>query len=200
MARNSETQPALKILPVTAERWDDLQSLFGRNGACGGCWCMWWRLKRSEFDKRKGEANRRSLKKIVKSGAVPGLLAYWGTDPVGWCAVAPRESYPGLDRSRTLKPVDGQHVWSVTCFFIARPFRRRGVSLQLLRAAVDYAGAQGARIVEGYPVVPKKSGMPDVFAWTGLHSCFTAAGFHEVLRRSPSRPIMRHMIDSKRGL
>jgi GNAT superfamily N-acetyltransferase len=198
MAAESEIPPALKIVPVTAERWNDLEVLFGRNGACGGCWCMLWRMTRSEFEKHKGDGNRRSLRKIVKSGAAPGLLAYAGADPVGWCAIAPRESYPALDRSRTLKPVDAEPVWSVTCFFIARPFRRRGVSLQLLRAAVEYAAGRGARIVEGYPVIPRKSAMPDVFAWTGLHSCFTAAGFQEVARRSPSRPIMRYVIEPAR--
>jgi GNAT superfamily N-acetyltransferase len=179
------------IVPATEDRWSDVELLFGKNGACGGCWCMWWRLKRSEFEKKKGAANRRSLKKLIASGGIPGLLAYSGDQPVGWCAIAPRDQYPVLERSRTLKRVDDQAVWSVTCFFVARGFRRRGVSVALLRAAVRHAFGQGGRIVEGYPVAPRGPRMPDTFAWTGLYSCFVEAGFSEVLRRSPSRPIMR---------
>ncbi len=152
---------------------------------------MWWRLKRSEFEQRKGAKNQRAMKKIVESGEVPGILAYADGHPVGWCAAGPRESYPVLQRSRTLKPIDDQPVWSITCFFIARPYRRRGVSGELLKAAVAHARKQGAHIIEGYPVEPKKGQIPDAFAWIGLPSAFHRAGFVEVLRRSPTRPIMR---------
>jgi len=118
-------------------------------------------------------------------------LAYVSGQPVGWCAVAPRESFPVLERSPTLRRVDDQVAWSVACFFVARPFRRRGLSVRLPQAAVDYAKARGACVVEGYPVEPRKTSMPDAFAWTGLVATFRRAGFKEVLRRSPSRPIMR---------
>jgi len=186
--------PALEFHPLTPERWKDLEALFGERGACGGCWCMWWRLKRSQFEKQKGEGNRRALKKIVDSGEVPGLLAYAGGQPVAWCSVAPRETYSVLERSRTLKRIDDQPVWSVVCFFVAKPFRGKGVTVKLLRAAVEYVKEQGARIIEGYPVEPKKTRMPDAFAYTGLVSTFRKAGFIEVLRRSETRPIMRYFI------
>ena len=127
----------------------------------------------------------------MDSGKVPGLLAYVGGDPIGWCAVAPRTAYPVLQRSRVLKPVDNEPVWSVACFFIARPYRGRGVSVKLLEAAARYARKRGARIVEGYPIEPRRGKVPDVFAWTGLAPAFRKAGFEEVLRRSPTRPIMR---------
>lgn len=153
---------------------------------------MCWRLKRSQFEKQKGAGNKKALKKIVAAGEVPGLLAYAGREPVGWCSVAPREAFPVLENSRILKRVDDQPVWSASCFFVARPYRRQGLSVKLLRAAVAYAKKKGARMVEGYPVEPKKSPMPDVFAWTGLASAFRRAGFKEVLRRSPTRPIMRY--------
>jgi len=158
---------------------------------------MWWRLKRSEFEKQKGEGNKKVLKKIVDSGEVPGLLAYANCQPIAWCSVAPRESYPVLERSRTLKRIDDQPVWSVVCFFVAKPFRRKGVTVKLLRAAVEYAKEQGAKIVEGYPVEPKKTRMPDAFAWTGPVSSFRKAGFVEVLRRSETRPIMRYFIKER---
>ena len=190
---STRAQPAkLEFHPVTAKRWRDLEKLFGERGACGGCWCMCWRLKRSQFEKQKGAGNKKALKKIVAAGEVPGLLAYAGREPVGWCSVAPREAFPVLENSRILKRVDNQPVWSASCFFVARPYRRQGLSVKLLRAAVAYAKKKGARMVEGYPVEPKKSPMPDVFAWTGLASAFRRAGFKEVLRRSPTRPIMRY--------
>jgi GNAT superfamily N-acetyltransferase len=153
---------------------------------------MWWRLTRSEFEQRKGAQNKRAMRQIVASGAAPGILAYADDEPIGWCAVGPREWYPVLQRSRTLKPVDDQPVWSITCFFVARSHRRRGVSGALLKAAVAHARKHGARIVEGYPVEPKSGQLPDAFAWIGLPSTFRKAGFVEVLRRSPTRPIMRY--------
>jgi GNAT superfamily N-acetyltransferase len=186
----------LKFRPLTPERWNDLETLFGERGACGGCWCMWWRLKRSEFEERKGAKNKRAFKKIVESGEVPGLLAYADGKPVAWCAVGPREWYPVLQRSPVLKPVDEKPVWSVTCFFVAKPHRGSGILVQLLKAAVAYAASRGARIIEGYPVEPKKGRLPEAFAWIGLPSTFRKAGFVEVLRRSETRPIMRHVVKS----
>lgn len=181
----------LAIRPLTAARWKDLETLFGKRGACGGCWCMFWRLARAAFVKQKGDGNRRAFKRLVRKGAEPGLIAYDGRVPVGWCAIAPRADYPALARSRILRPIDAERVWSVSCLFVARPYRRRGVSTRLLEAAADHARRHGARIVEGYPVEPKQEKLPDAFVWTGLASAFRHAGFREVARRSPTRPIMR---------
>jgi len=151
---------------------------------------MWWRLSRPEWNRGKGEGNRKAFRKLVRSGAEPGVLAYADGEPVGWCAIAPREQYPRLSSSRILKPVDDQPVWSVTCFHIARGFRRQGLSTRLLEAAVDFARARGARIVEGYPHETRKTA-PDIFVYTGLASAFRKAGFKEVARRSKTRPIMQ---------
>jgi GNAT superfamily N-acetyltransferase len=185
----------LKFLPVTPRRWKDLVTLFGERGACGGCWCMWWRLKRSEFEKQKGDGNRRAMKKIVDSGEVPGMLAYAEGRPIAWCSVGPRESFPVLDRSRVLKRVDERPVWSVVCFFIDKHFRRKGISAEILKGAVDYAGKKGAKIIEGYPIDPESKQMAEAFAWVGLSSTFIEAGFKEVARRSRNRPIMRFYVD-----
>jgi GNAT superfamily N-acetyltransferase len=130
------------------------------------------------------------MKKIVMAGETPGVLAFIGSEPIGWCSVAPREVFVRLERSHTLKPVDDQQVWSIACLFIAKPFRAQGVSVELLKAAVSYVKKKGGRIVEGYPVEPDKK-WPDAFAWTGVTSAYVKAGFEEVLRRAPSRPIMR---------
>jgi len=183
--------PRLTFAPLTPERWPDLERLFGPRGACGGCWCMTWRLRRAEFNRGKGDGNRAAFRAVVNGPTPPGVLAFAGDEPVGWCAVAPRAAYPSLTRSRVLAPVDDEAVWSITCLFVARPYRKMGVSVRLLRAAVQFARAQGARVVEGYPVEPYSASMPAVFAWTGLLSAFEKAGFTEVLRRSKTRPIMR---------
>lgn len=187
--------PNYDIQVVTPERWADLEALFGPRGACGGCWCMYWRLPHSDFEAMKGEGNRAALKAIVDAGEIPGLLAYQNGQPVGWVSVASRSAFSKLERSRILKPVDDQPVWSVVCFYVARPSRRQGLTVQLLKAAVDYARQQGAQIVEGYPQEPKTGKVPDVFAYTGLASAFRKAGFKEVLRRSETRPIMRRVLN-----
>jgi GNAT superfamily N-acetyltransferase len=184
----------LEFHPVTKKRWADFETLFGERGACGGCWCMLWRLTRKEFEQQKGEANRQAMKAIVESGKKPGLLAYSEKQPVAWCSVAPRESFPALERSRILKKIDDQAVWSISCFFIHKDYRKQGLSVRILEAAVDYVRKQGGQIVEGYPVEPQKGKTADVFAWTGLASFFKKAGFVECARRSETRPIMRFFI------
>ena len=154
---------------------------------------MSWRLCRSDFVRQRGEMNRKEFKRLVDSGKVPGILAYSQGQPIGWCAVAPREAFPRLERSRILSRVDDKPVWSVVCFFVAKPFRCKGVSVRLLSAAVDYVRKQGGKIVEGYPVEPRKGWRsPDPFVYTGLASAFRRAGFVEVIRRSDTRPVMRY--------
>jgi GNAT superfamily N-acetyltransferase len=190
-----QTNPTLlKFHPATPSRWGDVEDLFGERGACGGCWCMFWRVRRKEFDAGKGIGNKRALQSIVMSRQKPGIIAYLGKEPIGWCAVARREDYIALERSRILAPVDDKPVWSISCLFVKKSYRRKGISAQLLRAAVDFAATQGAKVVEGYPVEPTMEKMPDPFLWHGVTSSFKEAGFREVLRRSKSRPIMRFEI------
>jgi GNAT superfamily N-acetyltransferase len=155
---------------------------------------MWWRLTRSEFNASKGEGNRRGMKKLVGAGVLTGILAYEGERAVGWCSVAPRSDFGALARSRVLAPVDDAPVWSVVCFFVARDRRHSGLTERLLDAAVRSAKAQGARIVEGYPVEPGPAGTADAFAFTGLASVFVRAGFSEAARRSPRRAVYRKLL------
>ena len=193
--RSAETTTLeLECHPLTLDRWKDLEKLFGERGACGGCWCMWWRLKRSDFVRQKGDKNKAALKKIVKSGQIPGILAYAGEKPVAWCSVGPREMFPALERSRVLKRIDDKQVWSIVCLFVDKEFRKRGVSVAILEAAIDYVKKKGGKIVEGYPVEPKKGKWPDAFVWTGVSSAYLKAGFKEVHRGSPTRPIMRYLV------
>jgi GNAT superfamily N-acetyltransferase len=182
--------------PLTVERWGDFEQLFGERGACGGCWCMYWRVRRAQFERQKGNANKEAMNALVTHGEVPGLLGYLDDQAVGWCAVSPRSDLVRLETSRVLKPIDDQPVWSVSCLFVDKKHRQKGVSLALLRAAVEYVRSLGGKVVEGYPVEPVKDTVPAAFAWTGLASAFLAAGFAEVARGSPTRPIMRFVIES----
>jgi len=185
----------LKFYPLKQSYWDDIEKLFGPKGACAGCWCMWWKLTKSQFEKQKGEKNKKAFKKIVQSDQVPGIIAYYKDEPVGWCAIEPREKYKRLDTSRILQPVDDKSVWSIVCFFIKKEYRRKGVSKALIIAAVNYAKKKKAKVIEGYPIdLSKKENYPDTFAYHGSMSSFKAAGFKEVLRRSETRPIMRYYI------
>ena len=138
---------------------------------------MAWRLPRAKYESGKGTGNRAAFRRRVRSGAPPGVLAYVQSEPIGWCAVAPRTEYDYLARSRVLRPIDDRPVWSVSCLFVSKDYRGRGVAVQLLRAAVGMAGTAGAEIVEGYPVIPYADRMPDAFAWTGTLSAFRTAGF-----------------------
>jgi len=183
------------IFPLTPERWDDFELLFGPRGACAGCWCLYWKLPRKDFIAGEGDRNRLAQKRIVATGKIPGLLAYVEGIPAGWAAVEPRENYPVLNNSRILKSLDDIPVWSVPCFFVAKKYRSQGLTVALLKAAIGYVAKQGGNVVEGYPVEPRQAGkMPPVFVYTGLASAFKQAGYTEAGRRSETRPIMRYYI------
>jgi GNAT superfamily N-acetyltransferase len=184
---------ALAYRELTAEDWKLVTGLFGANGACGGCWCMWWRREKGDdWDALKGARNRRRFKRLVDRGEARGILALDGSTPVGWCAFGPRLDFPALARARTLKCDDAERVWSITCLFVLRGFRRKGVATGLAAAAVDAMRRHGAEVIEAYPVKPAKGrAMPDAFAWTGLPSTFRRLGFRHVGSRAQSRQRMR---------
>jgi GNAT superfamily N-acetyltransferase len=184
----ARTDP-IEVHPLTPDRWNDLVELFGpERGASGGCWCMFWRQSRADWKARTRHGNRAKIRRLVKPRKPPGLLAYRDGVPVGWVSIAPRDEFPRLNASQYLKPVDRKNVWAVVCFYIRRGHRKSGVASALLEAAVASARRRGARIVEGYPVAGT---MESGDAWTGVPSMFFKAGFKEVERRHPSRPIVR---------
>lgn len=180
----------LTFRPLTSDRWDDFTELFGENGACAGCWCMWWRMTQSAWTAEKGPGTKRKMRAIVRKGPPPGLIAYAGREPVGWCAVGPREDYSRLARSKILAPPDGKPVWSVTCFFVRKDWRRRGVTVALLEESARFVGSRGGRLVEGYPTDTDRD-EPGAFVHHGLLRAFQRAGFKEIARRSTRRPIVR---------
>ena len=211
MAKSTQSASLIEVHPATAERWEDLETLFGEKGAYAGCWCTWWRLKHAEFHMMTRESRKALLKDLTCKNQVPGVLAYTGGEPssgggpsasgtpVGWCSIGPRESYISLEASQTLKRIDNMPVWSIVCFFILKPFRHQGVMEELLRGAVQYAGQQGASIVEGYPIdlqSPKLAGkkLSRCEGYMGIASAFREAGFVEVGRASETQLIMRYTI------
>ena len=196
MTLKSASPSTVKFQPLTPERWPDLDILFGTHSAYGGCWCMWWRLTGSEFQKQLGQGNKKAMKKIVDSGEVPGILAYVSGQPAGWCSFGPREKFGRLERSPTLRRVDQEPVWSIVCYYVDKPYRGQGLMEKLTKGAIDYAKGQGARIVEGYPVELTGKARLDS-AYTGIAPLFRQMGFVEVLRRAENRPIMRYLIEKK---
>ncbi|MEE9465916.1 MAG: GNAT family N-acetyltransferase [Candidatus Neomarinimicrobiota bacterium] len=192
----SQTNPSTWLChPLTPERWTDFERLFGPRGAYGGCWCMWWRTTRAEFESQQGEGNRRAMEAIVKAGEVPGILLYGDGEPVGWCSVAPRENFASLNRSRVLKPIDDTPVWSIVCFYVAKGYRNQGVLHRLIDGAVDWVRENGGNVVEAYPSVPKSGRMPPVSSFMGAPEAFLRSGFVEVKRASTAKMIMRKELD-----
>ena len=180
----------LEFHPLTPRRWDDFEGFFGQHGAYSGCWCMFWRTTRAQFNKEAGEGNRLAMKALVDSGVTPGILAYHGGRAVGWCSVGPREDFGSLERSPKLKRVDDKPVWSVVCFYMAKDYRGKGLMGLLLEAAVDYARSNGATIVEGYPI--SVSGvLKGCDGYMGIDKAFREAGFEEVARPYGNQSIMR---------
>ena len=185
----------LTFHPVTVERLADLARFSARHGTFRYCSCMRWRMTSTAYQRSTKEQRITALDDRVREGVPVGVLAYLDGEPVGWCSIAPRETYGALERFRALARIDDAPVWSVVCFFVDSHARRRGVTLGLLRAAVDYALAQGARIIEGYPVEPGAR----LYTYMGSPATFRQAGFHEVATKAGGRLIMRYTRDTLEG-
>lgn len=191
----------LTFKPLTPKTWKDFETLFGERGACGGCWCMSWRITHKDFEKKKGTGNKRTMKNLTTKKEQIGLIGYVGKNPVGWCAFAPREKYIRLENSKVLDRIDDEPVWSISCFFINKEFRRKGISTEMLKGVIEFcrklneaksrSAGKKVKVLEGYPTVPYSENIPAAFAWTGIPSAFIYAGFVEAARRSKTRPIMR---------
>ncbi len=185
--------------PVTKKNWGKFEELFGEKGACGNCWCMYYRLKKTDFVKGKVKnGNRNAMRKIVWSGKPVGLLAIHEGKPIAWLAFAPREDFLKLENSRVHKRIDDNPVWSIPCTFIHKEFRRQGVSVALLIGAIEYARKSGIKIIEAYPAIPTQKTWPDSFLWVGLLKSFDRAGFEIVDRTSKSRPMVRYYVNKQR--
>ena len=185
----------LSVRPFTPDLWPAFEDLFGANGACNGCWCMYWRIG-SAYRSRPRELNKTAFRNVAESGPPPGLLAFDGDLAVGWCQITPRDAVPWLDRTRRLRRVDDVPVWSITCFYIRKGYRRKGVTSVLIAAALKMAKQAGAPALEAYPL---DASLTPSSSSTGYASTFTRAGFTTLARHVPARPIMRHDLKKLRS-
>lgn len=190
----------LSFCPLTPDRWKDFEKLFGEKGACAGCWCMYWLMSKKEYDEKRSDGRtKKEMRNIVKKNIQPGIIAYDGKVPIGWIAIRPRESYGRLANSKILQPIDDKPVWSIVCFFIHKDYRKKGISVQLIKSACKFAASKGGTIVEAYPTDTKNKASAPVFIYIGTYSAFKKAGFCEVDRRSETRPIMRKAVSLKKS-
>ena len=182
----------LTFEPLTRRNWGKFEALFGSKGACGNCWCMYYRLSKTDFREGKSEdGNKNAMKELVRENKPAGILGIYDGQAIAWCAFAPREDFIKLEKSRVHKRIDDEMVWSIPCFFIDKNFRRNGVSVALLKGVINYAKGLGIRIIEAYPTLPTQEKLPDSFAWIGLYISFERAGFEIVDRTSRNRPMVR---------
>lgn len=185
----------LTFQPLSKDNWDKFVALFGNRGACGNCWCMFYRLKQADFKAGKvNDINKNRMKELVWGEKPVGLLAIYEGQAIAWCAFAPREDYLKLENSRVHKRIDDKPVWSIPCFFIDKKFRRKGVSVALLKGVIEYARINKIGIVEAYPTIPTQEKLPDAFVWIGLYKTFERSGFKIVDRKSKNRPMVRYYI------
>lgn len=186
----------LSFEPLEKKNWDKFVQLFGDKGACGNCWCMYYRLGKSAFREGKADdGNKMAMKNIVWANKPAGLLGIYEGRAIAWCAFAPREDFSKLENSRVHKRIDNNIVWSIPCFFIHKDFRRNGVSVELLKGVIQYAKKRRVKIIEAYPAIPTQQKLPDAFAWIGLYKSFERAGFEIVDRTSENRPMVRYYTD-----
>jgi len=194
MVQNKITISNIKLQLLTKDNWNLFEELMGEKGGCGGCWCMLFRLSSKDFIYNKYEGNKKLMHGIVAAGGPTGMMAIYGNKAVGWIALAPREDYIKIEKSRTLKRIDDKQVWSITCLFIKKEFRRMGLSQIMIRGVVEYAKKHNIQALEAYPVIPYPGKMPDAFLWVGVLSAFTSNEFTIVQQNGKSKTIVRKLI------
>ena len=188
----------LTFEPLTKTNWNKFVLLFGNKGACGNCWCMYYRLPKSDYQEGKtDDGNKDAIKELVWENKPTGVLGFYEGQAIAWCAFAPREDFIKLENSRVHKRIDDKAVWSIPCFFIDKNFRRHGVSVELLKGVIKYAREVGIKIIEAYPTTPTQEKLADSFAWIGLYKSFERAGFEIVDRTSQNRPMVRYYCEKQ---
>jgi GNAT superfamily N-acetyltransferase len=183
----------LSFEPLSTQNWDKFVQLFGSRGACSNCWCMSFRRNKEDFmEGKQNDGNKNMMKKLVWENKPTGILGFYQGQAIAWCAFAPREVYVKIENSRVHKRIDDKPVWSIPCFFIDKSYRRKGVSVAMLKAIINYAKQKNISVIEAYPTIPTQDKLPDAFAWIGLYKSFKKAGFEIADHTSKSRPMVRY--------
>jgi GNAT superfamily N-acetyltransferase len=173
----------LRTRALTRRDWPVIETLFGRNGACGGCWCMWWRVPMGgkAWEAAKGAPNRKAFRSLVEAGKASGVIAFIDDEPVGWCAAGPRGEFPRLERSKALSRAWQPTTWSLNCLYVPSRWRGCGVARALIAAAIELARQAGATEIEAYPqAMAEGQRQAGAFVWTGVPALFVPFGFRAV--------------------
>lgn len=183
--------------PLTKNNWNHFVQLFGEKGAADNCWCMFYRLSKTDYNQGKAGGNKEAMHQLVMQDKFVGILAFYEGHAIAWCAFAPRKDYLKLEHSKNPISVDDQPVWSIPCFYIDKSYRRLGITSELLKASIQYAKENNIKIIEAYPAIPSKEKVPDSSAWIGFYKTFEEAGFEIVDQTKPNRPVVRYYTDKK---
>ncbi|MER8607966.1 GNAT family N-acetyltransferase [Mesorhizobium sp. M1233] len=184
------------IAPLVPELWADFEDLFGRQGACYGCWCTHFRLSPAARRASNRERNKDHIKARIEAGPPPGLLAFEGGQAVGWMQIGPRADVPEwTNQGRGSAPIDPADasdpgVWAISCFFIRTKARGKGLSHRLVQGGIEFARQNGARLIEACPIDLSKDSR-SIGLFVGSSRVFEKAGFQRLVERKPGRPLMR---------
>jgi GNAT superfamily N-acetyltransferase len=196
--------PAEQLTVVGANQasWADLEAIFGTTGSPGHCYCQYFKVRDRDWQSFTDQERRDRLREQTNCGDpraryTSGLVAYLGSEPVGWVAVEPRTAYPRLPRMRTVwsgrqEDEADDSVWAVTCFVTRKGYRKRGIMYALAAATAEFARQRGARALEAYPMETEPG---QELTWgelyVGARQVFAEAGFTEVSHPSRRRAVMR---------
>lgn len=190
------TSPELTVRPLTADTWEDFETVMGARGGARGCWCMHWRSSIAEWMENKGDGNKAAMRALAERDTPPGVVGYLDAEPVAWCAFGDRSDFPRMQRSALLRPIDDEPVVSLACLLIRKDHRGDGLYAAWIGAVCDHlAGTSSTRTVEAYPTEPPDGrSLGSDTAMTGIAGAFTDAGFTEIARPRYDRPVMRYQL------
>ncbi|MEJ3403427.1 GNAT family N-acetyltransferase [Rathayibacter sp. YIM 133350] len=190
------TETSVRILAVSDAPWADVERIFGTRGDPSTCWCQFFKVPPSDWKTKKPLEFKEMLQEqVLTRQPPPAVVAYLDDEPVGWCAIEPRDHYPRVLNSQvgsaSDQPTGDPAIWAVTCFVVRVGFRRKGVGRALLEGAVRQARESGARVIEGYPIDPVEKKFSSADLYHGTLSQFLGAGFEVVSRPSPNRALVQ---------
>lgn len=185
----------MQITEVTSQNFNLLEELFGSIGACGGCWCMHFRLTNKEWQAGKtNNGNKQKLKTLVDEKKSIGVIAIQNNQAIAWAALSPRNEFSKLSRSRIHKPIDEKLVWSLPCLYVHKDYRNQGLLSTFLVGIIAFAKEKNIKILEAYPLI-SSSKLPAPFMWVGPYQAFDKVGFQIVSHESKNRPMMRYYLE-----